>query len=127
MKLHLQIYQHCERLYRHYELAFQRFFIIPLISDSLKVIIFVLALHWAFHSIINFGRWTSGLLSRVLLSGDVCLTTVSLVNIHKPCLSVYVRTSEILYSQHSEVQIENVNEYPNTFFNTLIIILSLTL
>ena len=24
-------------------------------------------------------------------------------------------------SQHSEVQIENVNEYPNTFFNTLII------
>ena len=97
MKVHLQIYQHCERLYRHYELAFQRFFVIPLISDSLKVIIFVLALHWAFHSIINIGGWITGLLSRVLLSGDVCLTTVSLANIHKPCLSVYVRTSEILY------------------------------
>ena len=99
MKVHLQIYQHCERLYRHYELAFQRFFVIPLISDSLKVkvIIFVLALHLAFHSIINFGGWISGLLSRVLLSGGACPAPVSLINIHKPCLSAYVRTSEILY------------------------------
>ena len=58
---------------------------------------FCLVLHWAFHSIINFGGWILGLLSRVLLYGDVCLAPVSLVNIHKPCLSVYVRTSEILY------------------------------
>ena len=44
---------------------------------------FCLALHWAFHSIINFGGWILGLLSRVLLSGDVCLAPVSLVNIHR--------------------------------------------
>ena len=50
-----------------------------------------------FHSIINFGGWISGLLSRVLLSGGVCPALVSLINIHKPCLSVYVQTSEILY------------------------------
>ena len=37
------------------------------------------------------------LLSRVLLFGGVCPAPVSLVNIHKHCLSVYVRTSEILY------------------------------
>ena len=65
--------------------------------DALKVIIFVLALHLAFHSIINFGGWILGLLSRVLLSGGICPALVSLINIHKPCLSVYVQTSEILY------------------------------
>ena len=31
------------------------------------------------------------------MSGDVCLAPVSLVNIHKPCLSVNVWTSEIVY------------------------------
>ena len=39
----------------------------------------------------------SGLLSRVLLSDGVCPALVSLINIHKPCLSVYIWTSEILY------------------------------
>ena len=111
MKVHPQIYQHCERLYRHYELAFQRLIAEKLIRNDDKITIlyyssyfvltksnyFCLALHSAFHSIINFGGWISGLLSRVLLSGDVCLAPVSLVNIHKLCLSVYVRTSEILY------------------------------
>ena len=51
-------------------------------ADSLKVIIFVLALHSAFHSIINFGEWILGLLSRVLLSSGVCPALVSRINIH---------------------------------------------
>ena len=58
---------------------------------------FSLAFGISFHSIINFGGWISGLLSRVFLYGGVCPAPVALVNIHKPCLSVYVRTSEILY------------------------------
>ena len=37
------------------------------------------------------------ILSRVLLSGGICPAPVSLINIHKPCLSVYVWTIEILY------------------------------
>ena len=51
---------------------------------------FCLALHWAFYSIINFGGWISRLLSRVLLSGDVYLALVSLVNIHKNLISVFM-------------------------------------
>ena len=47
-----------DKLYRHYALAFQGFFVIPFISVS-KLIILVLALHSAFHSIINFGGWIS--------------------------------------------------------------------
>ena len=93
---------------------FRRLFVIPFISDSLKVIIFVLALHLAFHSIINFSVWISG-----LLSGGVCPAPVSLIDIHKPYLSVYVRTSEILY-------IVNIQKYKlRMLMNTPI--LSLTL
>ena len=48
----------------------------------------------------------------VLLSGGICPAPVSLINIHKPCLSVYIRTSDILY-------IVNIQKYklrmlPNT-------------
>ena len=58
---------------------------------------FSLAFGSTFYSIINFGRWISGLLSRVLLSGGICPAPVSLININKPCISVYIQTSEILY------------------------------
>ena len=64
---------------------------------KIKVIIFVLALHLAFYSIINFGGWILELLSGVLLSSGTCPAVVSLINIHEPCLSVYVQASEILY------------------------------
>ena len=56
---------------------------------------FTLAFGISFHY--QFWWMDLGLLSRVLLSGGICPAPVSLINIHKPCLSVYVRTSEILY------------------------------
>ena len=59
------------------------------------------------------------ILSRVLLSCGICPAPVSLVNIHKPCLSVYIWTSEILY-------IVNIQKYKlRMLMNTPI--LSLTL
>ena len=44
-------------------------------------------------------------------SDDACIITSYLL--------IYL---SIIYSQHSEVQIENAHEYPNAFFNTLLII-----
>ena len=93
---------------------------IPLISDSLKVIIFVLVLHSAFHSIINFGGWISG-----LLSGGICPALVSLINIPKPCLSVYIQTFEILYIVNMNIQNYKLRMLAN--INTPILSLSLTL
>ena len=80
---------------------------------------FCLGLHSAFPSIINFGGWISG-----LLSGGVCPAPVSLFNIHKPYLSVYVRTSEILYIvniQKYKLRMLTNTPNPNTFFDNFII------
>ena len=86
-------------------------------KELLAPILVVLALHSAFHSIINFGGWISG-----LLSGGICPAPVSLINIHKPCLSVYTRTSEILYIVSIQKYKLRIPQY--TFFNTNTPILS---
>ena len=87
---------------------------------------FCFCLAFGIYSIINFGGWISGFLSRVLLSGGVCSAPVSLINIHKPCLSVYFQTSEILYIlniQKYKLRMLTNTPNPNTFFDTFIIII----
>ena len=93
-----------DKLYRHQALAFQGLFVIPFISVSLKLIILVLALHSAFHSIINFGGWISAhkagttinnasLLSRTFVLGAFVPEAVVLGGL---CLEAFVLLQYVL-------------------------------
>ena len=81
---------------------------------------FSLAFSISFHY--QFWWMDFRLLPRVLLSSSICPAPVSLINIHKPCLSVYIWMSEILYIVNiQKYKLRMLTNTPNIFFNTLII------